>query len=286
MYKSIKRIAIAFIAIMLILQVGINHNIYANDTTLSEEEVKSQIEAINKKKTCGKFDFYKYDMDELCKSYQAAQMINNYFEGNDFEKILYNVEQWILPYENSAGEFGCAIYEIKDGKIEMSLQSIGAETAYNMKVKDSRYEGININEVKDIKYVDNFFYNMKLVYIEMENGDEFIVPFTNEKVNRWNSLVTAQVYTIDEFFRVMYRHYDELTEEEMIEWAKAHPNDTSTGNVNNLRNVPLSEDVKIVRNQTGGNGMPMLLYASAGIAILGIGIVTVRWKLKQKNKTI
>ena len=285
MYKSIKGIAIAFIAIMLVLQVGINHNIYANDTTLSEEEVKSQIDAINKKESSGMFGFYKYDTEELCKIYQAAQMINNYYEGNDFEKIIYNVEEWILPYENSAGEFGYAIYEMKDGKIEMSQQSIGAETSYNMKVMEGRYEGIDINEVKDIKYVDNFFYSMKLVYIEMENGDEFIVPFTNEKVNEWNSLVSAQVYTIDEFFRVMYRYYDELTEEEMIEWAKAHPNDTSVGNINNMRSVPLSEDVKIVKNQTGGIGMTML-YTTAGIFILGIGIVTVRWKLKQKNKTI
>ena len=150
------------------------------------------------------------------------------------------MRKWYLPFKNMSGKTGYLIFEEKNEEIEWSKSSIETSQYYDMKVREGKYEGIILDEVEEEIYCNSAAYGFKFAYIKMKDGREYVIPFISENVSEWNSLVCKKIYTVQEFFTIMYRYYDEPTLEELIEQSETMDN-TTTG-ISYFREVPLGKN--------------------------------------------
>ncbi len=270
---------------------------------LTEEEVKREIEDYIKKEQkeeASMFTPHEYDMEELCELNEMFFMINDYIEGKDLKTIIkgtelsggsqeeeqvkekHNVRKWYLPFKNMSGKTGYLIFEEKNEEIEWSKSSIETSQYYDMKVREGKYEGIILDEVEEEIYCNSAAYGFKFAYIKMKDGREYVIPFISENVSEWNSLVCKKIYTVQEFFTIMYRYYDEPTLEELIEQSETMDN-TTTG-ISYFREVPLGKDTVLPGSPSKRTELTEKnIFKVAAGGATGIGIICFIIRKKRKS---
>lgn len=237
------------LASMMFLQTAAVH---AEDMPrLTVEQVKEEIEKYIKndqKAGMTLFSPYEYDLEELCELNELFFMINDYIEGQGVKSIAdtesdnenqYAIK-WYLPFKNMSGKAGYLIFKEENGTVNWIESSLGTSQYYDMKVREGKYKGILLEEVEDEIYCNSAAYGFMFTYIKMKNGKEYVIPFINENISEWNSIVCKKIYTVQEFFTIMYRYYDEPTLEELIEQSETMDNTTSGSSY--FRETPLDSN--------------------------------------------
>ena len=76
-------------------------------------------------------------------------------------------------------------------------------------------------DVVSVKTVSVPFYLMNLLYVQKENGEDFILPYEAGKSNVIENIKgeSGKVYEAEDFIEDMDRTYDEYTKEEIKEMA-------------------------------------------------------------------
>lgn len=283
---------LVLLAGMIILQTA---SVYADETSrLTVEQVKEEIEKyIKNEQKVNKTMFtpQEYDMEELCELNELFFMINDYIGGQGVTTIVeepdavnenYNSVKWYLPFINMSGKAGYLIFVEENGEIEWTDSSIGTSQYYDMKVREGKYEGIILDEVEEEIYCNSAAYGFKFAYIKMKDGREYVIPFINENISEWNSLVCKKIYTVQEFFTIMYRYYDEPTLEELIEQSETMDN-TTTG-TSYFRETPLGKDTVLPGSPPKHTELTEknIFKAAAGGAT-GIGIICFIIRKKRKS---
>lgn len=294
MNKLIK-IKIIFLLLLIVGIMAIQTDIsYAEDTIrLTEEEVKKEIENYIKKEQgeeATMFTPHEYDMEELCELDEIFFMINDYIEGQELKSIIkgpelstdsqetewvnenYNVIKWYLPFKNMSGKTGYLIFEEKNGEIEWVKSSIETSQYYDMKVREGKYNGIHPEDVEEEIYCNTAAYGFMLAYIKMKDGKEYVIPFISDNISEWNSLICKKIYTVEEFFTIMYRYYDEPTIEELEKQAESM--DNMTTGIGYFRDTPLDKDISLPERQPESPELTeKYIFKIAAGTIVGIGII-------------
>lgn len=254
---------------------------------LTAEQVREEIEKYIKneqKADNTMFTPREYDLEELCELNELFFMINDYIGGQGVKSIAkpdsvnqnHNAVKWYLPYKNMSGKAGYLIFEEENGSVNWTESSLGTSQYYDMKVREGKYKGIVLEEVEDEIYCNSEAYGFMFAYIKMKDGKEYVIPFINENISKWNSIVCKKIYTVQEFFTVMYRYYDEPTMEELIERSET-ADDTTTG-ISYFRETPLDSDAvlpgsfKKHMDPAENNIFKVAAGSAAGICILSFAI--------------
>ncbi len=283
---------LVLLAGMMILQTA---SVYAEETSrLTVEQVKEEIEKFIKneqKVNKTMFTPQEYDMEELCELNELFFMINDYIGGQEVKTIVeepdpvnenYNSVKWYLPFKNMSGKAGYLIFAEENGEIEWTDSSIGTSQYYDMKVREGKYEGIFLEEVEEDIYCNSAAYGFKFAYIKMKDGKEYVIPFINENISEWNSLVCKKIYTVQEFFTIMYRYYDEPALEELIEQSETMDN-TTTG-TSYFRETPLGKDTVLPGSPPKHTELTEKnIFKVAAGGATGIGIVCFIIRKKRKS---
>lgn len=283
---------LVLLAGMMILQTA---SVYAEETSrLTVEQVKEEIEKFIKneqKVNKTMFTPQEYDMEELCELNELFFMINDYIGGQEVKTIVeepdpvnenYNLVKWYLPFKNMSGKAGYLIFAEENGEIEWTDSSIGTSQYYDMKVREGKYEGIFLEEVEEDIYCNSAAYGFKFAYIKMKDGKEYVIPFINENISEWNSLVCKKIYTVQEFFTIMYRYYDEPALEELIEQSETMDN-TTTG-TSYFRETPLGKDTVLPGSPPKHTELTEKnIFKVAAGGATGIGIVCFIIRKKRKS---
>ncbi len=191
-----------------------------------------------------------YDIDELCKYEETFLIINNYLDNKNIKEAIVDYEEkWYLPYTSGSGENGHIIFEIsEDGKVDVYVKTWNCDYYYDMKVREGKYDGIDVKQVKEEHYFDVYRCGFMCAYVKMNDGTEYMIPFIDDNISQWNSLECKKVYSYDEFFEIMYRYYDEPSWEEMMS-SDAEDGEMLMGD-STLRDKPLEEGVLLHKNKS------------------------------------
>ncbi|MCI8669536.1 MAG: hypothetical protein HFI34_08470 [Lachnospiraceae bacterium] len=279
------------LASMMFLQTAAVH---AEDMPrLTVEQVKEEIEKYIKndqKAGMTLFSPYEYDLEELCELNELFFMINDYIEGQGVKSIAdtesdnenqYAIK-WYLPFKNMSGKAGYLIFKEENGTVNWIESSLGTSQYYDMKVREGKYKGILLEEVEDEIYCNSAAYGFMFTYIKMKNGKEYVIPFINENISEWNSIVCKKIYTVQEFFTIMYRYYDEPTLEELIEQSETMDNTTSGSSY--FRETPLDSNTVLpgsLPKQTDLAENNIFKVAAGSVA----GICIINFTIRKKRKS-
>ncbi|MBQ3546530.1 MAG: hypothetical protein IJA34_16325 [Lachnospiraceae bacterium] len=198
-----------------------DYSVYANEKLgIDMEDVKRQVVNIIENERPGSFSSMKeYDIEELCVIERMEYMINDYIESRDFNSLYYSYKDYnecklILPFINKENAYGYSIFRLENGVVRWIQSSVSSTQNYYMRLVEGRFEGVDVENVEEVRYFYNEIYNIYMSYIKMKDGSEHIMTFLSENQSNFCSLENAKIYEIDEFFELMYRDYDEPTYEE------------------------------------------------------------------------
>ena len=237
---------VLMISLICLLMLN-NRNAYAAD--FSEQEVKQQIQEYIQNSKLEAEDMFKiveYDLDELVHLEETGFILNDYRENHDMDTLIVEgtIETFLLPFNNGNHENAYAIFQYEDGTLEWSESAMSGDFTYEMKLKEGRFDGIDLSKVETVHYCVNEIYALKFDYIVMKDGAEFIIPFQSKNQTRLNSLEYGRVYTIQEFFDTMDRYYQEPTMEELMKQDQIRGEDEPLLGGIFLRETPLKKTEK------------------------------------------
>lgn len=188
--------------------------VYGAEEGLTEEEVKQQVVEILE----AEGEDGEYDIDKIYQIVTLDYFVNDYIDGKSFKEIIETAKikeigednvrysYWLLPYENSK----CFLIFVSDDKnVEKVTKTVGAEMNYDMRLYEGKNEKIDLECVEEVTYLDLDLYGFKVVYIREYDGNEYIVPYLNDRIESWSNLESEKVYIIDEFIKILYNCYKE-----------------------------------------------------------------------------
>lgn len=269
--KAITSIICCF-AVVIFFQ---RYNLIVEASETQYEQIQEQVEQIiTTMSTEDMFNICNYDINELCLLETTAFIINDYMEYENFERLLdtdTTSEYYILPYTNSEGFNGCALFVCENDIVSWQESSI-KENDYSMKVKEGRFDKISESDIEVVHYCQNTIYEFMFTYVKLKNGDEYIIPFLSENKSSWNSLKFGKTYSIKDFFDIMYRYYDEPTLEELKSgYGKGEEFGGSF-----LRAELLKKNGKNIK----------VIYSFGGLTVVIIGGIAIAYALHKKSKRI
>lgn len=291
--KKIKSTLKGLFVSCILLAAGTT-TIYANETTLTDEEVRTQATVyMEKEKERGdEFTVSSYDITNMYPCDAQDYIIHDFQDGISFSEMLKETEEaieanqeervkvWRLPYKNTANQNCIAIFWERNGEVELVGGELDVDSTFDMKLKKGKYKQISIDEVEEVRYVDLYLYHFMVTYVRMKDGTEYMIPFLSDNVRKFNNLKDGHVYKIDKFFEQMYNYYDEPTEEDLKkkreEYEKTGVQYYGGGVA--TREVPLDQlkYAKIVKQEAAAYGI-----ISVGAAVMLVFLL-IKWHLEKK----
>lgn len=195
--------------------------VYGAEEGLTEEEVKQQVlEIIEAEAEEDKYSIVLYDIEKLYKLIPLNLFVCNYIDGisleesiekqkMDLEKLGVNEWNWILPFENNDGKKCYAVFLEQDRKIDIITKSVDVNVNFDMKLFEGKYENVSLEQIREIVYLSLDLYGIRITYVCMKDGVEYIIPYLNGSIKDWCGLENEKVYDIDEFITIMYNCYKE-----------------------------------------------------------------------------
>lgn len=197
--------------------------VYGAEGRLTEEEVKRQVVEIveEDREGEGPSTIVQYDIEEIYPMRYMDLIINEYIDGISLEELLQKEEvrqtvDWVLPFENKKREKCKAIFRENNGVLELDSRVLDVGKSINLKEYTNKYK----KNIKAIFYIELMLYDFDIVYITLNEGEEYIIPIVQNDTNEKRGLIHGNSYKIDDFFVYMYNYYDEPTEKELKEIGK------------------------------------------------------------------
>ena len=217
-----------------------------------------------------------YDIDELYPYEEPFLIINNYLDNKEIDECFASRTHWCLPYTMADGYFGVLMFDIyDDGTVERGTSIIRSDTYYDMKVRDGKYEGIEVENVEQEFYFDVYIYGFKCCYVKMKDGKQYMIPYITDNVSSWNTIENKKIYDYDEFFEIMYRYYDEPSLDEIM---SSTTNDDTIYGDGFIRETPLEKGVlsgKVNANNANKNHHEGSEFQVKSAVICGAGIMLI-----------
>lgn len=200
-----------------------------------------------------------------------ATMIADFKEQDgELSKILKWENKWYIPAVTVAGSHASIFLQKEEGTYHVygiffdEDEVYAAETMEEIASTVSKKVGTDVVSVKTVSVP---FYLMNLLYVQKENGEDFILPYEAGSSNVIENIKgdSGKVYEAEDFIEDMDRTYEEYTKEEIKEMAAKK---TYGGVYPKLK--PLSE------NGSGINNLVWIIFGCGGILVASIVILLVR----------
>ena len=199
-------------------------------------------------------------------------MIADYKEQDgEFSKILKWENKWYIPAVTAVGSHASIFLQKEEGAYHVYGIFFDEDEVYAAETMEEIASTITEKvgtDVVSVKTVSVPFYLMNLLYVQKENGEDFILPYEAGKSNVIENIKgeSGKVYEAEDFIEDMDRTYDEYTKEEIKEMAAKK---TLGGVYPKLK--PLSE------NGSGiGKSIGFILFGCGGVLVAALTILLVR----------
>jgi hypothetical protein len=158
-----------------------------------------------------------YDIEKVYPFVFIDYFINDYISGMNFDEIIKNQTTetnkthayWSLPYENHLKQKCLATFFFNGEEVELITRTINTKISYDMRLYESKFSEIILGEVKEVVYLNLELYSIKATYILMNNGNEYIIPYITDDLEKKCKLECEKVYDLEKFIVTMYNCYDE-----------------------------------------------------------------------------
>ena len=255
-------------------------NLYLKEKELVEEYIKNNNQNLLVES---------YDIDELCQYEETFLIINNYLDNKEIDECFVGRTKWYLPCMMSTGYPGSVMFDIyEDGTVEMDTVVLMSDTYDDMKVRDGKYEGIEVENVEQEFYFDVYIYGFQCCYVKMKDGKQYMIPYVTDNITSLNTIENKKIYDYDEFFEIMYRYYDEPSLDEIM---SSTTNDDTIYGDGFARETPLEKGVlsgkvsvnNANKNHHEGSGFQVKSAIICGAGIMLLVSVLIVYNIKKKR---
>lgn len=190
-----------------------------DDTDVSLEEIGEIVEETIEEKVDESvqvgddeavFDAADVDLSGAYYEYSLiAHPVSTFAEDGSFLDLISDDYLIKVPYVTEAGENAIMVYAEIDGELTLVEEKIlGIDEVgfvHTDKVTEIIREDIPGTIVEDVKYTYSNKYYMTIIYVRTDKG-EYLIPYAKKGEVK---LTNGKAYTVDKFFKVMNKTFDE-----------------------------------------------------------------------------